>query len=137
MAKKREISDLKLQQRIGWKINIERAARKMTQIELEALSGVPRITISRIEKGHHLPDVLTLLKLSKALNLSIDYLAGIIDHNFSPYLEFNRDWLALPLDAPLPKERVELVSFVRFLLTEEPEARQSMLTFLKANRTKF
>ncbi|MBR3417951.1 MAG: helix-turn-helix transcriptional regulator [Oscillospiraceae bacterium] len=48
-----------------------RMAKKMSQRELAELSGVARNTIMRIENGDVTPNMATIQKLCKALNVSI------------------------------------------------------------------
>ena len=46
--------------------------RGMTQAELSELSGVGRVTISRIEGGRQEPNKETLCKLAMGLSISLD-----------------------------------------------------------------
>tara|TARA_Y100000310_G_C20582980_1_gene763933 strand:+ start:803 stop:1036 length:234 start_codon:yes stop_codon:yes gene_type:complete len=48
-----------------------RKRRKMTLKELSASSGITIAKLSNIERGHHLPNILTLTKLAVALNTII------------------------------------------------------------------
>jgi DNA-binding XRE family transcriptional regulator len=51
-----------------------RRERGLTQHALSALSGVPRITIARIEIRQHLPVVTTAFALADALETTVDAL---------------------------------------------------------------
>lgn len=66
----------KLPETIADRLRRYRTARRMTQEELAARSGVSRVTISDIERGvTNEPDVATLEKLSNGLNYPIDFFA--------------------------------------------------------------
>jgi transcriptional regulator with XRE-family HTH domain len=49
-----------------------RKARQLSLRDLERESGVHYSTISRIENGEYLPNLATLLKLSRALKVSLE-----------------------------------------------------------------
>jgi len=49
-----------------------RRERHLTLRDLEAISGVDHSSIGKIENGEHLPNLGTLLKLAKALEVSLD-----------------------------------------------------------------
>ncbi len=51
-----------------------RKERNLTQVELQKMSGVPQQTIDRIESGNSQGTGPTLLKLARALNVTVDYL---------------------------------------------------------------
>jgi len=54
----------------------------MTQVRLSIELEISQETISAYESGKHYPSVSTLLKLSKILNSSCDYILGISDIRF-------------------------------------------------------
>lgn len=56
-----------------------RAERGMTQDELAEMSGVSRSSIAKYESGRHTPSVEIVAKLAKALDCSLDVLAGRTD----------------------------------------------------------
>src|SRR5437667_103324 len=68
---------MELGKRIGERVRQRRKALGMTQEQLEAASGVPQGSISRIESGVA-EDVYasTVLGFAKALQVSTDYLLG-------------------------------------------------------------
>ena len=49
----------------------ERKKKKITQVELSKVSGIPQATISRLETFSSIPTLPILLKWSKSLGLSI------------------------------------------------------------------
>lgn len=61
-----------------------RVSRNLTQRELGEKVGLSQQAIPQIETGSNKPSIDTLLKLSKALEVSADYLLGLTDEA-SPY----------------------------------------------------
>ena len=49
----------------------------ITQRELSDMSGIPEHCISRYVSGERVPHVKNLVKLTKALNTTTDYLVGL------------------------------------------------------------
>ena len=68
--------------KIGKRIAEARINLNITQEQLEELSGFSVSTISRFETGGTQPSIENLIKLSKVLNVGIDYfLYDLIPHN--------------------------------------------------------
>lgn len=67
---------------IGAKIKEIRASKGMAQHELAALCDFEKATMSRIESGQTNPTVLTLKKVSQALNVPIAELLIEGNHAF-------------------------------------------------------
>ena len=61
------------------RIQALREERHMTQIRLSIELGVSQETVSAYEIGRHYPSVSTLLKMSRLLNASCDYILGLSD----------------------------------------------------------
>lgn len=55
-------------------IKIQRAKKDLTQEQLALLVGVTRKTINTIEKGKYVPSTFLALKLSKALDVTVEEL---------------------------------------------------------------
>ena len=53
----------------GTRLREARLAARLSQSELEELSGIPKARLSRYENGHVEPSIQTLARLSKALNV--------------------------------------------------------------------
>lgn len=92
----------------------------MTQSKLAEILGVSSSTISRYESGEIEPTASVLIKLSKALNVSIDVLlnntTNIVDLNLID--ENQRE--VIQLISKLPKAKVDkVVGFCQALLDEE------------------
>lgn len=52
---------------------------KMTQSELAEKTGLTEVTISRYINGQRVPKATEIAKISQVLNVSCDYLLGIVD----------------------------------------------------------
>ena len=55
-------------------IKVQRAKKDLTQEQLARLVGVTRKTINTIEKGKYVPSTYLALKLSKALDVTVEEL---------------------------------------------------------------
>jgi transcriptional regulator with XRE-family HTH domain len=65
---------------LGKRVRKVRRAQDLTQRDLEKLSGIHVVTISRIESGEaSRPSAETVRDLAKALQVSADYLLGLKD----------------------------------------------------------
>ena len=65
------MSDRKVLSRIGGRIRKIRSDKKMTQYELAVLCDFEKASMSRIESGQTNATVLTLLKVSNALDVHL------------------------------------------------------------------
>lgn len=61
----------------GKRIRKARRDQNLTQSELAELAGISPAFLGHIERGNRRPAMDTLLSLSVALNLSIDYVVGL------------------------------------------------------------
>lgn len=102
---------------IGERIKRRRKELHLTQVQIKELCGVYNGNLSDIEKGNKLPSAGTLVALSKALQVSIDWiLTGEEYHNRN--ITFEK---LPPADAELlelfrqldPDDRGELMDFAR------------------------
>ena len=60
----------------GYQFRLARQLRGLSQSKLAAMAGVHPAEISHIECGRRLPSLATIIKLSDALAVNIDYLIG-------------------------------------------------------------
>ena len=51
------------------RLRVVRAQRCISQEALAKLAGISRVTVNRVERGVHIPDGTTILKLSRALGI--------------------------------------------------------------------
>ena len=81
---------------IGERLKKIRKEKKITQTELAAILGVKKTSVSMYETGNSDPSDKVTAKISRYFNISLDYLAGIIDEPLPPY---NRErFIILPAD---------------------------------------
>ena len=59
-----------------------RMAKKMSQVELANILGVTKQSVSNWENDNIQPSIEMLIKLSKTLSVSSDYLLGIDERRF-------------------------------------------------------
>ncbi len=62
------------------RLRATREKRKLEQIELSSLCGIPATSISHFEAGRRKPSLVNLRNLADALEVSIDYLLGRTDN---------------------------------------------------------
>ena len=62
--------------KFGMNLKVTRVRSGMTQESLANSAGLDRSYIGELERGHRNPSLLVLLKLVKALDCSLDDLAG-------------------------------------------------------------
>lgn len=62
---------------VASRIKSYRIYRGLTQEQLAAMIGVERTTVVGYETGHRLPDLPMCARIAKALNTSLDNLAGM------------------------------------------------------------
>ena len=60
--------------------------RGVNQKWLSDEANIPEATISRYVNGVHMPTISLIIKLAKALNVTVDYLLGI-----APYSDISRE----------------------------------------------
>ena len=62
---------------IGERLKQLRTKRKLTQFDVEELTGINRSTLSLYELGIRVPPIDKLMQLALLYKVSIDYLCGI------------------------------------------------------------
>jgi transcriptional regulator with XRE-family HTH domain len=59
---------------IGERVRLLREEKKLSQGDIEERTGLIRCYISRVENGHTVPNIMTLEKLAKALEIPMHHL---------------------------------------------------------------
>ncbi len=99
----------------------ERLKRKLTQVKLAKISGVPQATISAIELGDRSPTEETMVLLAKGLRCSVSDIIGDSDKK-SPADEngeaMNEELISL-LTSLSPEEAQRVRDFVSGLLASQ------------------
>ncbi len=65
------LSEKKIIKRIGENIRKLRLERQLSQFQLNVDSDLGKNQIGRIERAEHIPNIITLLKVAEALDVSI------------------------------------------------------------------
>jgi len=68
------VDDKAFLKKLGENIQLIRKAKKMTQVELGHLCDSEKSSINRIETGRTNPTILTLRKIAKSLQVTVDEL---------------------------------------------------------------
>lgn len=63
----------------GERLREVRESRGMSQADFEQLVGVSHVQISRYEAGKTEPSLDIITRFAKALNITVDYLVGMVD----------------------------------------------------------
>lgn len=79
----------------GERIRAAREARGLTQFDLGVMIGRRDGDVSRWERSVLTPKVSTLVGVSKALGVPLDYLAGVTDR-----MDLDPDWVDQRLESP-------------------------------------
>jgi len=72
---------------IGERLAKLRKAKKLTQDELGNQLGISKYRMSMYENNKHTPSEEVIVSLAKYFDVSIDYLAGLIDEPYSYHRE--------------------------------------------------
>ncbi|ALJ05182.1 hypothetical protein APS56_08620 [Pseudalgibacter alginicilyticus] len=66
-----EMSEKEIIKQIGDNVRQLRLERHLSQFQLQVDANVAKNQIGRIERGEHIPNIITVIKIAKALNVSI------------------------------------------------------------------
>lgn len=99
---------------ISRRLQIRRAQLNITQLELAELSGLSQSQISRYEQEANEPTADALIALARALDVSTDYLLGLMDDPRLPPMNVSE----------LTALELEVISLVRGM--SEDQARQAL-----------
>lgn len=67
---------MKDERTFGQRLRETRVRSRLSQSDLEEISGIPKARLSRYENGHVAPSIQTLARLARALNVSEASLLG-------------------------------------------------------------
>ena len=67
---------MKDERTFGQRLRETRVKARLSQSDLEEISGIPKARLSRYENGHVVPSIQTLERLARALNVSEASLLG-------------------------------------------------------------
>lgn len=101
---------------IGSRLRRLRKELGITQTELAQAISVTKFTVSSYENEHTEPDDATKVLIARRLNVTLDYLLGVVDY---PYrLEARADAVSLP-PSLTPEQKQLVIDFIRFLELQE------------------
>jgi len=93
------------------RLKIARKNKKYTQEELADLVKTTKATISNYENGYSTPSIDMLLLLSSKLDVSVDFLLGNDDIDFSDIELFSKEELVL-IKNNLTENKIKLESII-------------------------
>jgi len=93
------------------RLKIARKNKKYTQEELAELVTTTKATISNYENGYSTPSIDMLLILSSKLDVSVDFLLGNDDIDFSDIELFSKEELVL-IKNNLTENKIKLESII-------------------------
>jgi putative transcriptional regulator len=64
---------------LGERVRELRKKRRLTQVQLAERCDIPQSRISAIEKGSHVPNVETVIRLARALDFKVAVLMSVFD----------------------------------------------------------
>ncbi len=76
---------------IGEFIHNRRREKHLTQDQLAELASLNRVTIAKYESGRVEPGAQALIRIAKALEISVDQLVGLDPEEYSPFIPIVRD----------------------------------------------
>lgn len=102
---------------VGVRIRVRRHQLKTSQFRLAELTGLSVPYISLVENGKKRPSLHALIEISKALELSLDYLLGL---SSSDYRHLQSEILSLFADCSEAEQKLllEFLQLTKNLLAE-------------------
>ncbi len=99
----------------GQRVMAARKAKKMSQGELGDLVGTSGPVVGKWERGEMQPSIETAIKISKALDVSLDHLVGLAED-----LDVSKELLerAAEIDKMPPDEREKVLYFIDMAISD-------------------
>jgi transcriptional regulator with XRE-family HTH domain len=72
-----EQKELELIKKIGYRIRELRLERQLSQFQLNIDANLSKNQIGRIERAEHIPNIITLYKISEALDVNISEIVDL------------------------------------------------------------
>lgn len=119
------------------RVKNERLRLGLTQPELAKILNVSKQTVSNWEKGHRIPDAMTLNQLADIFDCTIDYLIGRSNNAKSNVFttKLNDNNYTIELDKNFKKDltKEELDNFIKYLIDIDFNVEKALE---KANKNK-
>lgn len=111
---------------IGERIKSQRKKLGLTGTNIKELTSISTGTLSDIEQGNSLPTTKSLMKLSKALNCSADWILFGESESF-PIISDNRENLLLENFRVLPDDEKEELLEILYLKIQKEKKRNNLI----------
>jgi transcriptional regulator with XRE-family HTH domain len=93
-----DLAEVRLRSELGLRVREARQRRGMTGRQVAELAGVTSAFISQIERGQATPSISTLLRLTRALEITIGDLFDVEEPSAGTVLK-RQDWVQISYDA--------------------------------------
>ena len=110
---------------IGSRIRSRRQSLGLTLKDIADREGVNSGGLSDIENDKYLPSAPTLIALSRALDVSVDWLLGLTQDVPDPALALEEEQLLATCRALPPASRLDVLDYALFKLRRRPESPKS------------
>lgn len=110
---------------IGTRIRSRRQSLGLTLKDIADREGVNSGGLSDIENDKYLPSAPTLIALSRALDVSVDWLLGLSRDVPDPALSWEEEQLLAACRSLPPAARLDLLDYALFKLRRRPESPKS------------
>lgn len=110
---------------IGTRIRTRRQALGLTMKDIADREGINTGGLSELENDRYLPSAPTLIALSRALDVSVDWLLGLSQDVPDPALSWEEQQLLAACRSLPPASRLDVLDYALFKLHRHPEAPKS------------
>lgn len=110
---------------IGTRIRTRRLALGLTLKDVADREGLHTGNLSELENDKYLPSVPALIALSRALDVSVDWLLGLSQDIPDPALSWEEEQLLAACRSLPPASRLDVLDYALFKLRRRPEGQKS------------
>ena len=110
---------------IGSRIRSRRQSLGLTLKDIADREGLHTGNLSELENDKYLPSVPALIALSRALDVSVDWLLGLTQDVPDPALSWEEEQLLAACRTLPPAARLDLLDYALFKLRRRPESPKS------------
>lgn len=110
---------------IGSRIRTRRQSLGLTLKDIADREGLHTGNLSELENDKYLPSVPALIALSRALDVSVDWLLGLTQDVPDPALSWEEEQLLAACRALPPAARLDVLDYALFKLRRHPESPKS------------
>lgn len=110
---------------IGQRIRSRRQSLGLTMKDIADREGINTGGLSEMENDKYLPSAPTLISLSRALDVSVDWLLGLTQDVPDPALSWEEEQLLAACRSLPPAARLDVLDYALFKLRRRPESPKS------------